>query len=88
MEKNKKRALRRAHAARVKAKGAKVGKRLGMGEAWGVKHADNLRACSCYLCQKDQYHARNVDRERVRDYETDFRNAWAVGGVFLLEEFD
>lgn len=81
MEKNRKRAERRAHAERVKAKGRKIGKRLGMGEAWGVKHADNLRACSCHLCKKDQHRA----RERVRIYETDFRNAWGDGGVFLFD---
>ena len=59
MEKNKKRADRRAHKKRMQHKAKEVIDlvwRDGSNEweewknRWAVRHADNLKGCSCWMC--------------------------------------
>ena len=57
LEKSKKRALRRKFKQRKIERAKKVAHRLFPGlhdplweEEWALRHADNLKSCSCWMC--------------------------------------
>lgn len=78
MEKNKKRATRRAARQKKLRKAIKVVNRLYIGgdqewqgwkEDWARRNADNLKGCSCFMCcnPRHAYNKKTLQEKRFQE---------------------
>lgn len=77
----KMRAWRRAQKARMRARAEKIATYIVGGakswkDWWVVRHAENLKACSCYMCaNRRQYEGPSLQEQRV-EYEWKELDDW------------
>lgn len=67
MEKTKKRALRRAHLRRMKAKAEQIFVPYGKSAAHARQLANHLKICSCAMCGNPRRYAKGEERLTIQE---------------------